>query len=359
MGAIMSTKTEVKVVRILYVVLLVLASLILVSPFFIPIVFGGTLSLALYPLLLKLESKGMKRNRAAGLITFLFTVIISIPVFFFVIKGTMVVTQALQNIAKNEKLKEQGVEEIVSTLRDDLVTGIHKYLTKFEFMDFMTAEKISHYLDSINGFLLNFFQSFASSIPLFMLFLLIIVICIFSFLKNAFYVRNFFQKILGVDDEKMNTLIKIYIRDSRQVYLSNIVTGGIQSFMVSLGVWLLGIGDFFLVFFITLILSFIPVVGAGPVALVFAFIAFVKGMSTAAIILVVLSGVVGVTDNILRPWLTSFGESKCPPVVSFVFVIGGALLLGFPGLFIGLLVGSYAYDTLPIFWNSLLGKDEK
>jgi predicted PurR-regulated permease PerM len=60
-----------------------------------------------------------------------------------------------------------------------------------------------------------------------------------------------------------------------------------------------------------------------------------------------------VIDNMLRPWLATFGESKIPPIVAFVCVIGGALLLGFPGLFIGLLVGSIAYDTLPIFWDDL------
>ena len=62
-------------------------------------------------------------------------------------------------------------------------------------------------------------------------------------------------------------------------------------------------------------------------------------------------------DNILRPWLASFGESKAPGIVSFVFVIGGALLIGFPGLFIGLLLGSVVYDTFPLFWDEI-GKNE-
>jgi predicted PurR-regulated permease PerM len=58
-------------------------------------------------------------------------------------------------------------------------------------------------------------------------------------------------------------------------------------------------------------------------------------------------------DNFLRPWLASFGESKAPAIVCFVFVIGGALLLGLPGLFIGLLVALVAYDTIPLFWDEL------
>lgn len=349
--------TKVKVIRVIYIVALVVASFLLVSPFYIPIIFGSTLSLALYPLMLKLEGLGLSRKRAALLITTVFTFIISIPLFFFAIKGTMAVTQQLEKVMRNEKLKEQGVEQIVSGLRDDLVQYIHKMSSKFEFMDFLSVEKIDHYLDSVNVFLLNFFRDFASSLPVLFMLLLIMILCIYSLLYNAEAVKGFFREIAGLDDECMDELAKIFIRDSRQVYLSNIVTGGVQSLMVATGVALLGLGDFFLVFFITLILSFIPVIGAAPVAVLFGIFAFLKGQTTAAIILLVLAGVTGVVDNIMRPWLASFGESKIPPIVAFIFVIGGALLLGFPGLFIGLLVGSFAYDTLPIFWRLMEKKN--
>ena len=355
----MSKKTEFTVVRIIYVAALVLASLLLISPFYIPIIFGATLSLSLYPTLLRLETLGMRRNRAAALITILFTVIISIPVGFFLVKGTLAVTQQLEKINHDEKLKEQGVTEIVTSLRGDLVDYVQGLARKYEFMDFLTPQKIEIYLNTINSFLLRFFQGLAYSVPVLFMYLLITILCIYSFLSKAEGTRSFLQSISGFNDERMDQLSKIFIRDSRQVYLSNIVTGGIQSLMVALGVSFLGLGDFFLVFFVTLILSFIPVIGAAPVAFCFAIYAFlIKDEPTYAIILAVLGGVTGLADNILRPWLASFGESRIPSVVSFIFVIGGALLFGFPGLFIGLLVGSIAYDTLPIFWEEL-GKSQK
>jgi predicted PurR-regulated permease PerM len=125
-------------------------------------------------------------------------------------------------------------------------------------------------------------------------------------------------------------------------------------------VYLITRSDWFLVFFVTLILSFIPVIGAAPMAFLFAIVAFFQGNPTGAIILLVLGGFTGVIDNFLRPWLASFGHSHAPPIVSFVFVIGGALTLGFPGLFIGLLLGGIVYDTLPLFWEELAkGPDKK
>lgn len=347
---------EEKVVRVIYLVVLTLALLTFVSPFVISIIFASTVSLAMFPLLLKLEAKGMKRKRAAALLTTVFAITISIPVFFFLIKGTLAVTNHLEKMQINEKLRDQQVTELVSDIRHDVVDNIQKLTSKYEFLGFLNERKIDSYLSMVNRYLLGFFQGVAASLPTMFILLLIMILCTYSLLKNAHNVRNFFQKVFGFSDEKMDRIVQIYIMDSRQVYISNIATGGVQSIIVATAVSLLGLGDWFLVFFVTLILSFIPVIGAAPVAFLFGALAFLKGNNTAAIILLVVGGFTGVIDNLLRPWLATFGESKIPPIVAFVCVIGGALLLGFPGLFIGLLVGSIAYDTLPIFWDELNSK---
>ena len=179
------------------------------------------------------------------------------------------------------------------------------------------------------------------------------ILCTFSFLNGASGVRRFFQDLFGFSNRKMDQIVGIFLRDSRQVYLSNIVTGAFQSLLVATGVYFVTGADWFLVFFVTLIFSFVPVIGAAPMAFLFAIGAFFQGSNGGAIALFILGGFTGLVDNFLRPWLASFGESKAPAIVSFVFVIGGALLLGFPGLFIGLLAAAIVYDTLPIFWEEL------
>lgn len=347
-----------KVIKILYVVLIVLAGLFLVSPFFIPIIFGATLSMALFPLLLKLERLGLPRKWAAMVITTIFTFIISIPLFFFAIKGTLAVTHHLEKFSQNDRYQSHGVQEMVVDLRETVVIMLQKFSSKYEFLDFLDENKINQYLGTLNDFLLKFFRRTASSVPQLFLILLVMLLCLYICLKYADPIRSFLKEITGFNEEKMETLSRLYIRASRQVYLSNIITGGVQSLMVATGVALLKQGDFFIVFFVTLILSFIPVIGAAPVAFIFGILAFFKDNTSAAIILAVLGTVTGLVDNILRPWLASFGESRIPPGVAFICVIGGALLLGFPGLFIGLLLGSYAYDTLPIFWQDLKSKKD-
>jgi predicted PurR-regulated permease PerM len=353
----MARKTQYQMQRVLYILCLVGLSLFVVAPFIIPILLAATVALALYPLQIKLEKRKWRPSRAAALITSLFTVVISIPFAFFLAKGTLLVIEQLQNFKVGDKLQDQGLQQVVSTIKNDLIHGSQTYLSKLPVSDFLTETKINEYLTSANSHLLSFFQNLAMNIPTVILFLIVMILCTYSFLTGAGGIRNFFQEIFGFTDRKMDQLIGIFLRDSKQVYISNIVTGAIQSVIIATGVYFINGADWFLMFFITLIFSFVPVIGAAPMGGLFALVSFFQGNTTGAIILVVLSFLTGIIDNVLRPWLASFGESKVPGIVSFVFVIGGALLIGFPGLFIGLLLGSVVYDTLPLFWDEI-GKTE-
>lgn len=349
----MARPTQFKIQRFAYVLFLVILSVFFVSPFIIPIVLAATVALTLYPFQIKLEKKNWKKGRAAALLTTAFTVVISIPFMFFLAKGSMLVIDLLEKSAVGDKIDNQGIEKVLSVLKRDIIDKVLKYLSHFPIADFLTEPKINDFLRNLSVYLLRFFKNFATNIPSVVLFLLVMILCTFSFLNGAGSVRRFFQELFGFSNRKMDQIIGIFLRDSRQVYLSNIVTGAVQSLLVATGVYFVTNADWFLVFFVTLIFSFIPVIGAAPMAFLFALAAFFQGSSTGAIFLVVLGTVTGVVDNFMRPWLASFGESKTPAIVSFIFVIGGALLLGFPGLFIGLMVGAITYDTLPIFWDEI------
>ena len=265
----------------------------------------------------------------------------------------MLVTDLLEKFSVNEQVQNKGVQAVASSMRQQIINGSQTYLSKLHMTSFLTPQKLDGYLKSGNTFLLQFFQNLATNIPTVILFLVVMILSTNAFLAGAGGIRNFFQELFGFSDRKMNQLVGIFLRDARQVYISNIVTGAIQSLIVATGVYFVTDADWFLVFFVTLIFSFVPVIGAAPMAFLFAVVAFFQDNPTGAIILAVMGGFTGLIDNILRPWLASFGESKAPGIVSFIFVIGGALLIGFPGLFIGLLVGSIVYHTLPLFWEEI------
>lgn len=331
-------------IRGLYIIGLLAVFFYLIHPFLIPLFFAATISLALNPLLQFIVSKGLKKKYAAFLLTGLFSILISIPVIFFVIKGITAVTSKLEEFTVKE------VQDLFSGIKVDIITHVQHFLS-LHHLTILSDKKIEDYLIVINKFLLDFFREAAADIPSLFLYFVVMILSTYSFFVHSQNIKYFFKKLMGLEESHMNKLVRVFMMNSRQVYFSNITTGAVQSLIVASGVSLMKLGDFFLVFFITLILSFIPIIGASPVAFLFSLFAFIKGDNTSAVILLVLGGFTGIIDNLLRPWLATFGESKIPPVAAFICVIGGVLWMGFPGLFVGLLLGTLTFDTLPLFWD--------
>lgn len=91
-------------------------------------------------------------------------------------------------------------------------------------------------------------------------------------------------------------------------------------------------------------------------------IAFIDDQVWQGITMAVVGIISGTADNIIRPYLSSsFGEANVPVFVSFIAVIGGVVVLGLPGLFVGPLLASLVYGALPIlareFFPELEGEE--
>lgn len=347
---------KTKWVRLSFFITLLLLGIYLISPFIIPIVFGATISLALFPLHQKFKRK-IPNKLSAALLACGFTFIISIPFTFFAARGGMLLSEQIEKWQHDARYKDQEVSTLIKVFKDEVVERIETFGHSLGFPLKLTDDQFLVYVQKASNYLVDFFQNIASSLPNLALFLLLMIVCIYSFLNNSKHLAHFFQEILGLTDRDMSELTKKFITSSQQVYLTNLITGSVQSVMVALASTFLGLFDFFLVFFITLVLSFIPVIGAAPVAFLIGIFAFFQDEAIAGVIMLVVGGVAGVVDNLLRPYLASFGDSNIPALPAFVFVVGGAFLMGFPGLFIGLLVGSFIFDTLPFFWGKMKGKN--
>ena len=72
----------------------------------------------------------------------------------------------------------------------------------------------------------------------------------------------------------------------------------------------------------------------------------------------VISIISGLADNIIRPYLASMGEVEVDGFISFMAVIGGVIVLGLPGLFVGPLLASLIYGLIPIIFEEYFPKND-
>lgn len=182
--------------------------------------------------------------------------------------------------------------------------------------------------------------------------LIILFFTLFVVLIN--YKRFTFQALdaVGISSEVIARMNQIIFEVCRDVVFANIITGFVQSVMVTLGCIFLTDFDPILIFVITFVFSFIPVIGAAPVAIVLAIYQFSIQQPTSAITLLALSILVGVSDNILRAKLMGRkgGENA---FLNFLASIGGIYLWGVAGIFTGPLVVALTIRTVPLLWEEL------
>jgi predicted PurR-regulated permease PerM len=126
----------------------------------------------------------------------------------------------------------------------------------------------------------------------------------------------------------------------------------IQAAVMAFGLMLAGVPGAALLAFVTLLLALsqigaplIIVVGLGA-----AWWLFQQDAGGWGIFMVAWTLLVGLSDNVIRPWLISFGVTM-PLTLVILGVFGGFLSFGFLGLFIGPSLLAVAY-TLLAAWRS-------
>lgn len=333
-------------------ILAILLSLFIyiMSPFILFIGLGGILAMALSPFVDFFIRRGLSRNLSLILFSFLLSLIGFVPVVGFFVRGSQVITEKLQQSNFSElKLQFASINE--------------RFINKFSLLYGLDAAYIEHKFDKILSYsfssLTKIFNTFISELPLLLIMGLITMLSVYFFLKEAEKIRIFFNRYFYFSPENGDKFISMVKTCCREVFFSNIITGIIQATIVSVGALIFDVGDFFLVFYATFIASFIPVIGAAPMAVLLALFCFMDSHVGAGFGMLVVALISGVSDNIIRPYLGTLGAVEVHPFIGFMAVIGGVIMFGLPGLFIGPLLASLIFGVIPIIISEYSRSDYK
>lgn len=327
------------VFKIMFAAILVGLFIYILAPFVLSIVLGGILAMALSPFVDKLVKRGLKRSTSLLLMSLVLALAVLAPAVVFFIRGSRKITELLEHADFNEltikaKITIYGLIDKFSS-----VYGLDETFAKAKF-DSLAA--------GVGSFISKTFASFFSQLPEMFMLSFITVLAVYSFLRESERIRALFDRYFYFTKANGQKFVQTLELCCREVFFTNIITGIMQATLVSVGALVLGIGDFFLIFFITFVCSFIPIIGAGPVAAVLGISCFLDDQTGAGIAMMIVAGVAGLADNIVRPFLASRGDVAVHPFVGLLAVIGGVIMFGLPGLFIGPLVASLCFGALPI-----------
>lgn len=320
----------------------------ILTPFFIPILFGGILAMAFSPFVKIIMTRGFTRVASLRILSLIMFFIGIIPTGAFFFRGARVISEMASRA--NSPFSAEAINHKLDGLID-------KFSKIYGIPESKLNNQIDKLISKVSSFILSTFGDILSQIPDLILISIITLLSFYFFISNEERIRHLFNEYFFFQEENGNRFIKLLKSSCREVFFSNILTGTIQSIVVSFGSLIAGVGDFFLVFCTTFIFSFVPIIGAGPVAIVIAVYSLAINNIYAAIVMFVVAAVAGVSDNIIRPFLASLGTVEVPPFIGFVTVIGGVIIFGLPGLFLAPLVASVSFGLVPIMFDEYLKKE--
>lgn len=337
--------------KILFIIFMSFEMFRIFLPFLLILIIAILLALAAEPVVVKLENKfKWPRVRVVVLLLTASFFLIALPIALFGLKGVHLVSDNLIPYLSQDKQQS------------DLLIPVKQYIAKvaniFNVDPDLINSKAGEAMSSILAFIARLFKTLVAQIPDIAFSAILFAISLGVFMSYFQQCKRFLAYHSNMKRENFEKLFVSIAESSRLIFVSNFITGLVQASIVTLGALFCGFHEVFLIFFITFICSFFPVLGTAPVSLVLSAIGFFNGEIGVGITMLVVAGITGVSDNVVRPLTMMSGDNGLHPFISLLSVIGGVIVYGIPGLLLGPLIASICYTCIPIVIDDLLTSDE-
>ena len=341
-----STTFENKVFVALLVVV-TLAFVWVLSPFYGAAFWGAVFALLFRPLFLRLLKSMGNRNTLAALTTLcLVLIVVILPLGLIVVSLVQEATGLYERMQSGELKPALYLQEVYAALPAWVLGTLDRFGLGNQglILERLTAS-LSKASQVIATQAVSIGQNAFDVIISFFLMLYIMFFLLCDGEKLAGHFRNAIPLEEGIKQDLLQKFVTVISATVR----GNVAMAALQGLLGGLALWALGIHAPLLWGTLMAFLSLVPAVGAalvwGPVVLYFmATGAVVKGV----ILLAFGTLVIGMVDNILRPVLVG-KDTQMPDYVILVSTLGGIAIFGLNGFVIGPLVAAMFMTTWSIF----------
>lgn len=213
---------------------------------------------------------------------------------------------------------------------------------------FDLVQNTNRFLSSISSTVMEYSGTIAGRLPSMVISIFIFCCALYLFLAEGRKIRNLLTSNRFAFAHELDQLIPMIQKSCYTTLVAAVIVGATQASIVTFGAMILQGSHLFLIFLVTFIFSFIPVLGAAPVGFFLGFLSLVKGDYGIAIGYVFFGSLSGVADNIIRPLLVR-GEDPIHPVIMLLAIIGAILIFGLPGIFLGPMFISVTFQVFKLY----------
>jgi predicted PurR-regulated permease PerM len=333
------TRAIYTALRIGFIAVLLYWSFLIIKPFIMLVLWGIIISVALYPLFKKLAGKlGGREKLSATIITLVLLAILIVP-SISLISSTV---DSLRNVAHQMDAGTFRIRPPEQKVAEWPVIGKPVFETWKLFSTNLEAAfiKFKPQIKEMAPKVLSMAADLGTTVLLFIVSIILAGV-LFTQHKGADRAaRSIFNTLIGKQSENFVELSAKIIRSVVQGILGIAI---IQSLLSAIGMWVIGIpaaGLWALIVLFLAIVQLPPILILAPIAIY----SFTIADTTPAVIFSIYAIIVSMSDAFLKPLLLGRGVDV-PMLAVLLGAIGGMILSGIIGLFVGAVVLAITYKV--------------
>ena len=200
----------------------------------------------------------------------------------------------------------------------------------------------------IGGSVAGLASGIASSLPGQIVDLFLFVLALFYFLRDGAALLRWLMRLSPFPEHDTDELFAS-IRDTvHGAIFGQLATSMVQGGLTLIALYLFKVPGALMFGIIAMLLSVVPLIGTTPVTVGSAIYLLASGRLGAAAGMAVAAGVIGISDNVVRPWVQS-SQTRMHPLVTLLSIFGGLEVLGAAGVFLGPVIAAMTIWTVDLY----------
>lgn len=330
----------------LLMLLLSLAFLKLLAPFFIDIFFALILSLLFGKVNKRFEKRFRGKKSVAAISTLVITsLVFLIPITFIGIMVTKEISHTYDLLIANWSNLQNQSSQFLSPQKLQELPLIGGYIENLNWEQM--RERLNDFISNSTQFLLELLQETFMNAGYMFVHVFIILFLMYYLLIDGADLEKRIHYLIPLDDNDEKILFKKIRNVTEALLINTFIIGFIEGTYGAILFTILGISSPFFWGVLMVLLSIIPLVGANSILMPMAIAQFILGNHLTGIIILVFGvGVILINQNIIRPRLDG-NKSGMHPAIVFLASMGGLIWMGI----IGFLVGPIITGLVLVVWD--------
>lgn len=319
--------------------------ILMIHEFLIALILAAIFSGLLYPFYRKLFYYLKNRSALAAGTTLIITAFaFGLPLAGFT---GMVTNEAIQITKKARPIVKEAFDNNLS-LSEQLPDWL-PFREKLEPFRETIVKKASEATSAMGSWLVSSLSSATKGTVGFFISLFIMFYAMFYFLIHGPQLLRTLASLLPLSEEDRTEVMRRGLTVTRASLKGIMIVGLVEGILVGLALWMAGIEGSAFWGSVVFLLAAIPGLGASLIWLPAAAYLLFTGSTGWGIGLVVWGVlVVGLVDNLLRPWIVG-NDAKLPDLVILISILGGILSFGPLGIIIGPVIAALLDTILNIY----------